>query len=163
MHTIKGTTGFLGFGRLEKLAHAGENLLGMLRDGKLKASAEMITGLLELLDRLRGILRTIESDGDDGGEAGSAKDAELIETLAKLQAEKPKAAGGTRRVKAKAAQKAAAATAAPAKAAAVALVDAACEQPTHAPAPEAVTQERAVDKHGTNKETEPAEAAAGTL
>jgi two-component system chemotaxis sensor kinase CheA len=28
VHTIKGTTGFLGFKRLEKLAHAGENLLG---------------------------------------------------------------------------------------------------------------------------------------
>ena len=26
VHTIKGTTGFLGFKRLEKLAHAGENL-----------------------------------------------------------------------------------------------------------------------------------------
>ena len=31
VHTIKGTTGFLGFKRLERLAHAGENLLGMLR------------------------------------------------------------------------------------------------------------------------------------
>ncbi len=37
VHTIKGTTGFLGFKRLEKLAHAGENLLGLLRDGKLAA------------------------------------------------------------------------------------------------------------------------------
>ena len=37
VHTIKGTTGFLGFKRLEKLAHAGENLLGLLRDGKLTA------------------------------------------------------------------------------------------------------------------------------
>jgi two-component system chemotaxis sensor kinase CheA len=27
VHTIKGTTGFLGFKRLEKLAHAGENCL----------------------------------------------------------------------------------------------------------------------------------------
>ncbi len=32
VHTIKGTTGFLGLGRLEKLAHAGESLLGALRD-----------------------------------------------------------------------------------------------------------------------------------
>ena len=37
VHTIKGTTGFLGFKRLEKLAHAGENLLGLLREGKLVA------------------------------------------------------------------------------------------------------------------------------
>jgi two-component system chemotaxis sensor kinase CheA len=33
VHTIKGTTGFLGFDRLEKLAHAGEHLLGSLREG----------------------------------------------------------------------------------------------------------------------------------
>jgi two-component system chemotaxis sensor kinase CheA len=39
VHTIKGTTGFLGFKRLEKLAHAGENLLGQLREGKLVADA----------------------------------------------------------------------------------------------------------------------------
>jgi two-component system, chemotaxis family, sensor kinase CheA len=31
VHTIKGTTGFLGFKRLERLAHAGEDLLGLLR------------------------------------------------------------------------------------------------------------------------------------
>jgi two-component system chemotaxis sensor kinase CheA len=37
VHTIKGTTGFLGYARLESLSHAGENLLGLLRDGKLVA------------------------------------------------------------------------------------------------------------------------------
>ena len=35
IHTIKGSCGFLGFARLEKLAHAGESLLSRLRDGKL--------------------------------------------------------------------------------------------------------------------------------
>jgi two-component system chemotaxis sensor kinase CheA len=72
VHTIKGTTGFLGFKKLEKLAHAGENLLGLLRDGKLAANPPLITGLLHLLDGLRSILRKIEAeagegDGDDGG------------------------------------------------------------------------------------------------
>ena len=42
VHTIKGTTGFLGFKRLEKLAHAGENLLGLLRDGKMTADARSL-------------------------------------------------------------------------------------------------------------------------
>src|SRR5579862_4062714 len=65
VHTIKGTTGFLGFKRLEKLAHAGENLLGLLRDGKLVAGTALITALLQLLDRLRAILRTIESDANE--------------------------------------------------------------------------------------------------
>ena len=162
VHTIKGTTGFLGFGRLEKLAHAGENLLGLLRDGKLKANAEMITGLLELLDRLRGILRAIEADGNDGGEIGSAEDGELIGTLEKLQAEKPKRTSGTRRIKSKAAQKAAGATAESAKAAVAVLADAACEEATRAPAPDAVAQAQAAEKRGTIRETEPADAAAGT-
>ena len=80
VHTIKGTTGFLGFKRLEKLAHAGENLLGLLRDGKLSASSLVITGLLKLLDGLRSILRAIESDDNEGLGA----DDELIGLLAEL-------------------------------------------------------------------------------
>jgi len=66
VHTIKGTTGFLGFKRLEKVAHAGENLLGLLRDGKLSATTPVITALLQLLDGLRGILKNIEADGNEG-------------------------------------------------------------------------------------------------
>jgi two-component system chemotaxis sensor kinase CheA len=85
VHTIKGTTGFLGFKRLEKLAHAGENLLGLLRDGKLAAKPHIITGLLELLDGLRSILSTIEGDGGEG----SGEDAELIARLEELQEPDP--------------------------------------------------------------------------
>ena len=67
VHTIKGTTGFLGFKRLEMLAcHTGENLLGLLRDGKLKASAPIITALLQLLDGLRSVLKNIESTTGEG-------------------------------------------------------------------------------------------------
>jgi len=82
VHTIKGTTGFLGFKRLEKLAHAGENLLGLLRDGKLAADRPIITGLLQLLDGLRSILKTIETEAGEG----EGEDATLIEQLEELQA-----------------------------------------------------------------------------
>jgi two-component system chemotaxis sensor kinase CheA len=82
VHTIKGTTGFLGFKRLEKLAHSGENLLGLLRENKLVADAPTITGLLQLLDGLRSILRTIEAEGAEG----TGEDTELIERLEALQA-----------------------------------------------------------------------------
>jgi two-component system chemotaxis sensor kinase CheA len=81
VHTIKGTTGFLGFKRLEKLAHAGENLLGQLREGKLIANRPIITGLLHLLDGLRSILKTIEADSNEG----EGEDAGLIGRLAQLQ------------------------------------------------------------------------------
>src|ERR1700685_1572626 len=56
VHTITGTTRFLRFSRLEKLAHAGENLLAAIRDGKVPATAEVISGLLDLMDGLRAIL-----------------------------------------------------------------------------------------------------------
>src|SRR5579864_4270051 len=82
VHTIKGTTGFLGFKRLEKLAHSGENLLGLLRDGKLTADPPIVTGLLQLLDGLRAILRIIEAEGGEGG----GEDSALIHQLEELQA-----------------------------------------------------------------------------
>jgi two-component system chemotaxis sensor kinase CheA len=82
VHTIKGTTGFLGFKRLEKLAHRGENLLGLLRDGKAVASRGVITGLLHLLDGLRVILKFIEADGSEG----TGDDGALIEELEALHA-----------------------------------------------------------------------------
>ena len=84
VHTIKGTTGFLGFKRLEKLAHAGENLLGQLREGKLVADRPTITGLLQLLDGLRSILKTIEAEDSEG----EGEDAALIGRLEELQVPK---------------------------------------------------------------------------
>ncbi len=81
VHTIKGTTGFLGFKRLEKLAHSGENLLGLLREGKLAADGPVITGLLQLQDGLRSILRTIETEASEGADT----DAALISRLEELQ------------------------------------------------------------------------------
>jgi len=81
VHTIKGTTGFLGFKRLEKLAHAGENLLGLVREGKLIAGREIITGLLHLLDGLRSILKTIEAEDAEG----EGEDTVLIGQLEELQ------------------------------------------------------------------------------
>ena len=39
VHTIKGTCGFLGLPRLERVAHAAENVLGQVRDGALAVDA----------------------------------------------------------------------------------------------------------------------------
>ncbi len=89
VHTIKGTTGFLGFKRLETLAHAGENLLGLLRDGKLEAGRAVITGLLQLLDGLRSILKTIEGEGGEGEGADSALIARLEELQLPAPGKKP--------------------------------------------------------------------------
>jgi two-component system, chemotaxis family, sensor kinase CheA len=82
VHTIKGTTGFLGFKRLEKLAHSGENLLGLLREGKLTADEPITTGLLQLMDGLRSILKAVEVEGTEG----DGEDTVLIGRLEELQA-----------------------------------------------------------------------------
>ena len=82
VHTIKGTTGFLGYKRLEKLSHAGESLLGQLREGKLSATAPIVTVLLQLLDGLRSILRAIEANETEG----AGEDEKLIQDLEQLQA-----------------------------------------------------------------------------
>src|SRR3984885_9950214 len=88
VHTIKGTTGFLGFDRLEKLAHAGEHLLGSLRDGRLVVTSDLISGLLHLLDGLRAILGLIEETGVEGTRSGD-EDGELIAELALLNGAMP--------------------------------------------------------------------------
>lgn len=62
-HTVKGSCAFLGFSRLEELAHSGENLLGKLRDGHLTLDVDMTDALLTVLDRARTALDGIRSTG----------------------------------------------------------------------------------------------------
>jgi len=81
IHTIKGSCGFLGFARLEKLAHAGESLLSRLRDGKLALNGEITSGLLAMVDAVRHMLAAIQASEQDGEEDY----APLIEVLARLQ------------------------------------------------------------------------------
>lgn len=81
VHTIKGTCGFLDFVKLESVAHAGENLLDMLRDGTLSLTPEIASGLLAMVDAVRKILAEIEANKTEGaGEYG-----ELVERLHALQ------------------------------------------------------------------------------
>ena len=56
IHTIKGTSGFLAFGKLEKVTHVGENLLSRLRDGSLDLSEEITSALLAMVDAVREML-----------------------------------------------------------------------------------------------------------
>jgi two-component system chemotaxis sensor kinase CheA len=65
-HTIKGTSGFLGFGKLEELTHAGESLLSHMRDGVLKPNASITSALLETVDAVRKMLSAVETSGNDG-------------------------------------------------------------------------------------------------
>src|SRR6202049_2468504 len=80
IHTIKGTCGFLAFNKLERVAHVGENLLTLLRDGQLTLNPEITTGLLGMVDAVRQMLKEIASTGQDGEE----EYPELRETLTRL-------------------------------------------------------------------------------
>jgi len=81
IHTIKGSCGFLGFSKLEKVAHAGESLLSRLRDGKIALTAELTSGLLAMVDAIRTILSEIRASGQDGQQDYP----DLIENLSRLQ------------------------------------------------------------------------------
>ncbi|GEP40222.1 hypothetical protein NPS01_38850 [Nocardioides psychrotolerans] len=65
IHTIKGTSGFLAFHRLESLTHVGENLLSQLRDGKMTMDVEVTHVLLSMVDTVRALLEGVERNGLD--------------------------------------------------------------------------------------------------
>ena len=81
IHTIKGTCGFLGFSKLEALAHAGESLLSPLRDGELRLTEASADALLEMVGAVRRYLSEIEASGQEG----EADTTALIARLKKLQ------------------------------------------------------------------------------
>jgi two-component system chemotaxis sensor kinase CheA len=66
IHTIKGTSGFLAFGKLEALTHVGENLLARLRDGKFVMTPGIADAMLAMVDGVRALLAAIEADGTEG-------------------------------------------------------------------------------------------------
>lgn len=90
IHTIKGTCGFLGLGKLESVAHAGESLLSRMRDGTLRLNPETTSALLALVDAVRAIMGNIESS--DGASEGDADYSALIATLQRLMEPAQKAA-----------------------------------------------------------------------
>jgi two-component system chemotaxis sensor kinase CheA len=65
VHTIKGTSGFLGFEKLSSLAHRSEDVLGRLRKGELRLSPDIITTLLKTLDVMRLLVEDINCEGKE--------------------------------------------------------------------------------------------------
>ncbi|CAM3955618.1 chemotaxis protein CheA [Nocardioides marinus] len=78
IHTIKGTSGFLAFNRLEALTHVGENLLSRLRDGKMVMTTHTAGALLTMVDTVRALLEAIEH-GE--GDADTSVDVESVVSL----------------------------------------------------------------------------------
>ncbi|TCZ58626.1 hybrid sensor histidine kinase/response regulator [Roseicella aquatilis] len=77
VHTIKGTCGFLGLPRLERVAHAAESVLGRYRDGTQPVTQGGITLILAALDAIRAIVAGLEATGSEP----AGDDAPLIARL----------------------------------------------------------------------------------
>jgi len=58
-HTIKGTSGFLGFDALTNFTHTMEDLLNLFRKGELKVEADSIDVLLAAVDIIRAMLEDV--------------------------------------------------------------------------------------------------------
>lgn len=69
LHTIKGSSGFVGLRRMNRLAHAAEDLVGQMRDGSRRADRAAIDALLAALDGLRTILDEVGATAVAGGPA----------------------------------------------------------------------------------------------
>jgi len=80
MHTIKGTCGFLGLPRLEAVAHAAEDVLGRVRDGELAVSHEVISRVLDALDRIKELVASL---GESGAEP-AGEDRAIIDALRRI-------------------------------------------------------------------------------
>ncbi|WP_433210136.1 chemotaxis protein CheW [Dactylosporangium sp. CS-047395] len=87
IHTIKGTSGFLAFHRLEKVTHVGESLLSRLRDGAQEMTPATTDALLRMVDTVRGLLAEIEENGQelpgDDSEVVAAVNACITDDAAK--------------------------------------------------------------------------------
>src|ERR1700683_613840 len=92
VHTIKGTCGFLGLPRLERLAHAAETLMGQFPH-RMPVPEGAVTVILSTIDRIKVILDQLEAqqkepDGSDG---------DLIDDLGRLgQKTRPEPAASAR-------------------------------------------------------------------
>lgn len=85
LHTIKGTSGFLGYEPVVRLSHRAEDVLNNLRKGEIKLTRRMIDALLSARDHLERMLQDIHQ--------GGLREYTIDELVAELEAvQKPEAA-----------------------------------------------------------------------
>lgn len=77
VHTIKGTSSFLGFNTLSNLSHRAEDVLGRIRKKEMIPDAVIADTLLEALDLMKLMIEDIREKG--------AEDRDVSHTLQKLE------------------------------------------------------------------------------
>jgi len=66
-HTLKGSSGMLGFDDMAHLTHAMEDLLDRVRKGLLAVTPELVDALLMSLDGLKILKNNLSEEGEGGG------------------------------------------------------------------------------------------------
>ncbi len=74
VHSMKGAADFLGFKQIVTVAHKGESLLNLLRNGKLTLTPGILDVILEAVDLMKLLVQSIESDGEQQIEIRSTVD-----------------------------------------------------------------------------------------
>jgi len=82
IHTIKGTCGFIGLTGLGSVAHATENVLGLMREHELRVTPTSISLILEGVDEIKELLHGLETTGQEPVRDNSQLIARLDELMA---------------------------------------------------------------------------------
>jgi two-component system chemotaxis sensor kinase CheA len=86
-HTIKGVSGFLGLGRINKLAHRSENLLDKIRGNEISMDADVTDVILDSVDLLKQMVQGVQEGMDNGAELDIGSDiVPVVERIEGIQA-----------------------------------------------------------------------------
>ncbi len=87
-HSMKGSAGFLEFNQISQVAHAAENLLDLIRSGKITMVPEHVNLLCQSCDFAKDALGFVESNYNDHGmeEQAEAMKAKLAAAIAAASA-----------------------------------------------------------------------------
>ncbi len=88
MHTVKGSAAQVGLHRISTVAHRAEDLIGRLRDGELRPSAQIVDICLESVDTLKKLLYRQWVDEASFQKAAKSLFARIAR-LAPVEQEKP--------------------------------------------------------------------------
>lgn len=80
IHTVKGTCGMLALSRLEKIAHAAEDVLSAMREENLEINSQTIGPVLQAIDIIKSILEYLEGNEKEP----EGEDSEVISHLRRL-------------------------------------------------------------------------------
>lgn len=91
VHTIKGTSSFLGFNALSQLAHKAEDVLGVIRKGEMATDQTVADILLESFDLMKLMIEDIRDQGSENQDASAVivKLTDLLDPARKDAAPQP--------------------------------------------------------------------------